>query len=75
MIEKIVVNGVEYTDHRSIRKAIVAHFKNQYAKKNLSSFDISELGLPVLKEEQRQSLIEAVSVEEIEEAIASCAPT
>ena len=75
MIESIVVNGVEYTDHGKIKKAIMNHFKNHFAKKNISNFNISDLGLSVLTEEQKQNLIEAVSMEEIEEALASCAPT
>jgi len=53
MIEKILVEGVEYSDPISIRKAIVAHFKRHYAKKDVARFDISNLGLLVLSEDQR----------------------
>jgi len=75
MIERIEVNGIEYTNQGHIKKAIVNHFKQQYAKQNSPSFDISNLGLSVLTEEQNQHLIETISAEEIEVALASCAST
>ena len=75
LIEKILVKGVKYTDPISIKEAIVDHFKMQYAKKDVSSFDISNLGLPALTEDQSQGLIGAVIVEEIKEALMSSAPS
>jgi len=75
MIDKILVDGVEYYDPISVRKAIVDHFKRHYAKKDVPSFDIKNLGPSSLSEDQRQSLIVEVSKEEIKEALLSCDPS
>jgi len=63
MIEKVVVEGQEYTEMGSIRKAIVQHFKSHYSRKEVSRFDIRNLGLSRLSEELSQGLSEEVTKE------------
>jgi len=75
LIERIEVNGLEYTNQGQIKRAIVNHFKQQYAQQNSQSFNINNLGLSVLTVQQNQHLIEAISAEEVEAALANCAST
>jgi len=75
MIEKIVVDGEEYTEPIAIKKAIVGYFKKHYTKKKAADFDISSLGLSVLTASPSQHLITAGSKEEIKEALLSCDPS
>jgi len=56
-------------------KAIVTHFKKLYTKQEATTFNIINLGLPRLIEVQSQQLIEAVTIDEIKEAIMSCDPS
>ena len=51
------------------------YFKKHYAERSAASFDIKQLGLASLNEDQRQSLITEVSKEEIKEALLSCDPS
>jgi len=75
MIDAIVVDGIEYVDPRKVRKAIVDYFKGQYSRRPAGSFDIGNLGLATLTENQRQHLSAVVSKEEIKEALLSCDPS
>ena len=58
MIESIVVEGIEYSEPNRVRQAIVKYFKSHYTARTTSSFDIQQLGLARLNENQKQSLIE-----------------
>jgi len=75
LIEKILVQGKEVTDVGDVKRFIIRYFKNLYRKQKCTRFDISDLGLQKLSQEEVAELERPVTRQEIDDAIGKCDPS
>ena len=74
-IDKLIIDGAVITDHIRIKNHIVSYFKKLYQRHHKPYFELSDLELPKLSQEEARELEISVTIEEIREALFSCEPT
>jgi len=61
-IDKLLIEGEEVLDGDQIKEALIRHLKLQYKKQEVTSFDISIIGLLKLTQECSKRLEEHVTI-------------
>jgi len=73
-INKLKIEGDEISDIKLIKAKINDYFRQLYKRRRCTTFDITQIELPKLSQEERLWLEEPISKEEILEALTSCDP-
>jgi len=73
-IDKLNIDGEEISDVKVIKAKINDYFRQLYKKSRHTSFDITQISLQKLSQEEQLSLDEPVSKEEVLEAMSNCDP-
>jgi len=74
MISSLTRGTEVINDQTEIKRTIIQHFKQLYARQEATMFDISTLGLNKITHEECNTLEEQVTPMEVREAMLSCGP-
>ena len=75
LLDKLLINGSKVTDIKAIKRHIISFYRNLYRKQVGTSFDVLDLGLQKISDEEAVNLEKPVTRQEVYEVLISCDPS